>query len=246
MVKANEPIPYLLNDDMILGLMLSDGYLINHEKTTGHSAFVLGQTPKRIDFLNSVHDYFLTLGLKSSLRTTYTTIKGVKFPSILLTTSNNIVFDKLRNDWYPNGKKIIPKDLILNQKIISFWYQGDGYSRYINNGQSVEITIATDSFKKEDVDRICLQLKTRFNLNFHDWFRYKKYHTLKTYENQTTERFMNLVEPYIHPVFQYKIKHLDKFTKFKELKESGKLYKCGSSYRLALTPNIFCKSKIPN
>lgn len=246
MVKANEPIPKLLYDDIILGLILSDGHITSQKGRTGHSNLSLGQTPKRIDFLYHIKEYFLTLGLKSSIRMYHSKIKDKEYSTACLTTSNNMVFDKLREWWYGDTKKKLPSDLKLTPRMISYWFQGDGYSRYFNDGKSVEIVIATDSFKKEDVDRICLQLKTRFNLNFHDWFRYKKYHTLKTTENKTTERFMNLVEPYIHPVFQYKIKHLDKFTKFKELKESGNLYKYGDSYRIALTPNRFCKSKNPN
>lgn len=246
MPRPLEPIPKLLYDDIILGLILSDAYISNPVMNKRHSCLQLAQTPKRIDFLYSIQEYFLTLGLKSSIRISHSKIKDKEYSTAYLSTSNNIVFDKLREWWYGDTKKKLPSDLKLTPKIISYWFQGDGYSRYINDGKSVEILIATDSFSKNDVEIVCLQLKHDFNINFHVWFRYNKYYSMKCVKNDDTERFMNLVEPYIHPVFQYKIKHLDKFTKFEELKESGKLYTYGDSYRVALTPNIFCKSKIPN
>ena len=211
MVKPNEPIPKLLYDDVILGLILGDAHISDNTKSTGHSCLIISQTPKRIDFLYDVQKYFLTLGLRSSIRISHSKIKDKEYSTGYLTTSNNIVFDKLREWWYGDTKKKLPHDLKLTPKIISYWFQGDGYSRFMNDCKGIEIIIATDSFPKDDVYAVCSQLKNIFNIHFQVWFRYKKYYTIKCVRNEDTERFMNLVEPYIHPVFQYKIKHLTKY-----------------------------------
>ena len=211
MVKPNQPIPKLLYDDVVLGLILGDAWISDNTKITGHSYLTLAQTPKRIDFLYHIQEYFLTLGLKSSIRISHSKIKEKEYSTAYLTTSHNIVFDKLREWWYGDTKKKLPSDLKLTPRMIAYWFEGDGYSRFINNGKGIEIVIATDSFEKSDVNAVCLQLKNVFNIHFQVWFRYKKYYTIKCVRNTDTERFMNLVEPYIHPVFQYKIKHLTKY-----------------------------------
>jgi hypothetical protein len=55
------------------------------------------------------------------------------------------VFTELRKKWYPNGIKIVPKDIEINKTVLLHWYLGDGT---LNN--QVGVILCTDCFSKED------------------------------------------------------------------------------------------------
>jgi hypothetical protein len=60
-----------------------------------------------------------------------------------------------RKKWYPNGKKAVPKDLILSEETLLYWFLGDGSIRFQNRAKNpmsktFEIKLATDSFSKSD------------------------------------------------------------------------------------------------
>jgi hypothetical protein len=65
------------------------------------------------------------------------------------------VFKKLRNLWYPRGKKIVPEEILskIGLQAIAWWYIGDGYYR----GTHV-ITFCSECFTKEDNIRLTNQL----------------------------------------------------------------------------------------
>ena len=68
------------------------------------------------------------------------------------------IFTEIRNKWYPEGIKIIPQDLKLNNLINLVWYIGDGS---LENGKtqysrSNRIILCTDCFLLTDLENIIL------------------------------------------------------------------------------------------
>lgn len=62
---------------------------------------------------------------------------------------------EFRKRWYPNGKKIVPKDLVLSTEIVLYWFLGDGSIRFGNkskfpHSKHYEIKLATDGFSRDD------------------------------------------------------------------------------------------------
>jgi hypothetical protein len=66
---------------------------------------------------------------------------------------------RLANQWYPEGKKIIPKDLVLSPSVVKYWFYGDGCTSWTKNRfTAVQLTLCTDSFTYEE----CLFLQNLF------------------------------------------------------------------------------------
>lgn len=65
-------------------------------------------------------------------------------------------------NWYPNGKKIIPRDLILTPLICRQWYIGDGTLKYLIR-ERPSIRLCTNGFMIDDVSWLVRQLN---NLGF--------------------------------------------------------------------------------
>jgi len=123
---------------------------------------------------------------------------------------------ELRKIWYPNGYKIVPKNLKLTLKTLAWFYMGDGSSSD-KKGHSVkkyDITLATQGFKKEDTITIIQKLH---DLGFIGAYPMKRKLTLPAKgrgfaiilsRTKQVAEFMKMVEPFmIRPTFSYKIKH---------------------------------------
>jgi len=213
MVEPHLPLHHLPYDEVIQGLMLSDAYITNPKPNKGNARIEITQTPKRIEFLYHLSEYFLDVGLSCNIRQILHYNKQAKkyYVTCHLATSKNPTITEMRKIWYSDNKlKVVPKNLKLTPKILAYWMFGDGYTRYINRGNSIDIQLSTNAFIKSDVLFLQNQLK-RLNLELGLWHKYKKYWILRGTEYKMTERFMNLIEPYIIPCFQYKIKHLPRF-----------------------------------
>ena len=63
----------------------------------------------------------------------------------------------IRNRWYPNGKKKVPRDIVLVPTTLRQWYIGDGCLQH-NFARAPWIILATDSFSIYDVDWLVEQL----------------------------------------------------------------------------------------
>lgn len=218
----HDPIPILHRDEVVAGLLLGDAFISKHTKNKGNSRIGIGQSPTHIEFLYHIQKYFWDLGLESTISTTTDYNKTIKkfYDNCKLQTRKNPTITEMRYIWYPDGKKIVPKDLIMTPKILAYWFQCDGSSHWQNNGMSVDVQISTASFTEEDVRMLNKKLH-RLNLDFNIFNKAKKYWILRTASQRNNERFMNLIEPYIIPCFRYKIKHIPKFNpKLKHTVES--------------------------
>ncbi|GEN82993.1 hypothetical protein SLU01_13050 [Sporosarcina luteola] len=54
--------------------------------------------------------------------------------------------------WYPNGKKVLPKQWIqqhLDERSLAWWYQDDGHLKIVK-GIASKIYLSTDGFTKEE------------------------------------------------------------------------------------------------
>ena len=91
------------------------------------------------------------------------------------------VFTELRDKWYPNGKKIIPKDLIITPTVFLHWFLGDG-----NYNKSHGITLCTDSFSEKDV----LTLINNLNKNY----------CIESYHRKLTNRII-IPNRYVFEIF---------------------------------------------
>ena len=131
---------------MIYGELLGDGYL------TKKYHFGLTTTSKE-------HTIFLKNNLPIDLFsncTPYTYVPQNKNwkTSYQLKSRLCKFFYFMRYKWYPLGIKIIPLDIVLNPITCYHWYIGDGYF----NKRTSYITLSTDCFIKEDIDRLVSQL----------------------------------------------------------------------------------------
>jgi len=136
-------------------------------------------------------------------------------PSFRFYTITHSVFKDLRQKWYPAGKKIIPKDIVLSPQILAHWHVQDG----TNNQAKKSLILATDCFTKSDTkflqSRILVDLGLRTTLQMKHGI-YPKIN-IGAYEYQ---KAIDLISPYIDwRCFDYKVDTAK--VKLKNNKNSG-------------------------
>lgn len=144
--------------DIIIGELLGDGSITCYNENRKHDYYF------SINVVSKEHLIYLKKCLPYNLfsdNAPYFSPSKLRIRNNRILNEQNIwamkskshpVFTELRKKWYPNGIKIIPKDLQLNPTICFHWYIGDGtlVNRYTKYNPC--IFLHTDGFKEENVD----------------------------------------------------------------------------------------------
>jgi len=57
----------------------------------------------------------------------------------------------IRERWYKNNQKIVPKNLVFSPLMVLNWFLGDGSTSWTANKKQVILTLSTESFTEEEV-----------------------------------------------------------------------------------------------
>ena len=63
----------------------------------------------------------------------------------------------IHKEWYPKGKKIVPRGIVLTPLVCRQWYLGDG--SLITNNKNYRVLLCTCAFPKPDVMWLIKQLR---------------------------------------------------------------------------------------
>lgn len=150
-----------LQMDIVIGSLLGDGGLAKHLRNRPNTSFSKKQSKARLDYLqwhyNNLQPYSSTLDKVYSKEKLIGGKGGVilerqkveKYHSgYVFRTHQHPNWTTLRQQWYPNDKKIIPNNLTLNPQRIAIWYFDDG-SNWLPHRQAV---LCTQSFTLDEAD----------------------------------------------------------------------------------------------
>jgi hypothetical protein len=132
--------------EWINGELLGDGCL---QSSSIYSArFNYGS--KYPEYIQYVSDILKSFGIKQGGKITKQYYKETNCYAYLYASLRYAELFSIYKKWYPDGKKIIPRDIILTPSICKQWYIGDGSLIYREKGKSY-IELATNGFSVSDV-----------------------------------------------------------------------------------------------
>lgn len=111
------------------GVMLSDGSITPIARTAVFNIDLSGI--EHIDWLQVVKEALLSINTQACAnhpRLFKGTSKGLIFYGCILTSRTSQFIVKQRIRWYPDGKKIVPPDLVITPIVLAHWFIGDGSS----------------------------------------------------------------------------------------------------------------------
>lgn len=135
---------------------------------------------------------------------------GEWLPGVILTTRNSELNTELYHEYYPDGKKIIPEDFTLTSIFLAWFFMFDGNSSWHGDGgPSVGVHLCTEGFDLNSVtlfeEQLCkLGLNTGQKLDK----RVNKSAGIGiTVHADSTDHFMDIVDPYVVFPYRYKVKY---------------------------------------
>lgn len=151
-------------------------------------------------------------GLRKKDATVKVDKRGMKWNSTSCSTTSSAhpMFTEVRRRWYPEGKKIVPRDLKLTPRMLAWWYMDDGSVCIGHNrtgGQRRKTPLEkyrlyTNGFTQEDVEFLASLLLSEFGIES------KVYsYTMGPFIQMNKEngrKLTAIVAPYVLPQIQYK------------------------------------------
>ena len=172
--------------DIIIGSMLGDASINTH----GGMTFVA--SIKHLDYLEWKNEKLLNLGARDIGQTSR---KDERYDRVYTTCRFYLGGQHIYRNWfYPDHKKVIPPDLVLNPMIFAVWFLDDGTC--VNRSG---FSIATNAFPPEDVRRIAGDLELI-------GIRARRTKNNRIYISARSKgRVVNYVEPIICPSMLHKL-----------------------------------------
>lgn len=184
----------LNQEEVIIGCILGDGYL---RKLKGRKdAFLeINHSIKAKEYVDWKYQCLKDLVVsppKSRFQNKDKSKMAYRF-----FTKQHPLFTKLWQEFYQNGKKIIPKNFRLSPLILAIWFMDDGSKTKKN-----DVYLNCQQFDLQSQRRLLHALRllgVRARIN-----RDKKYYRIRIYK-ESLPRFVKIIKPYLHPTMRYKL-----------------------------------------
>ena len=191
---------------VLIGSILGDGSLSPLSRKQHASTIDISQNVDKLSYLKWLHKVLGTILILNPILQKKGFEKMYRFRS-----KPSKMLGDLRAKFYsnPNGKKIVPTDIQELQRdsiALAVWYMDDG-NLDNRNKYHFNSSIASYCFTFGECNILKETLKSNFGLNVSVnsiTMRGKIYPRIYI-KSESMERFINIVKPYIHPVFNYKI-----------------------------------------
>lgn len=142
------------------GLVLSDAYIKRCDKQNAsfsmnvkHKSFV-SQVVKVLPLdWGPMRHYSLPIDKRT----------GNIYTGWRIKSRSDLFLTEQRERWYPNGNKIVPRDISLSKNMVLWWYLGDGHlARKKHRPNYRRVILCTDSFTYKEIGFLMKLLRRKF------------------------------------------------------------------------------------
>ena len=185
---------------VIIGLLLSDGWLIFASKTHKNARLGFAQSGAHSEYFWFV---FLSLShfCSSYPRVRIRSFRGKETIGLEFSTRSMPCMTELHSLFYSYGVKIVPHNIfqLLTPVVLAHIIMGDG------SVKSSGLILCTDSYTVQDVVRLINVLMIKYRLDC--WLRNHTPTQPRIYISQSSmPLLLNIVSPFMHPSMLYKLK----------------------------------------
>ena len=188
------------------GLLLGDGSVIQDNDWCAHYAH--NCVLRSVVWLEKIKDDFTEFGIKSNIKKIVIPPREINNKHIAATdatylyTLNYEELKDFRQRWYPEGKKIVPRDITITPLLMANWYMGDG--SYTKN--TPRVSLATNAFTLEDIEFLSRRVSETLGIKIYirSVARRKEQYVLVVSRKDDVHKFLRYTEPYKVSCFDYK------------------------------------------
>jgi hypothetical protein len=192
--------------EIIDGMLLGDAY-INQKVGRRTASLCLAQRADRAEWLEQLQTELAAFGVKSVIdhREARVSVFGNRFINtkayLVLRTLDCAEFVNERLRWYPQGRKVVPSDLVLTPRALAHWFAGDGRG----GDRKGTLGFCTDGFALCGVEFLVLQLEKRFGVTSSIVSNYRGQPQILVGRRNEAVKIRDLISSYLPKCFQYKL-----------------------------------------
>jgi hypothetical protein len=155
---------FIFDKDVILGSLLGDAGLRKSSNTTLTVPHFYKRNKYR-DHIELIASKLYLSDWTARIKPEKRAINGKDLNYWLFTTPALSSLAGVYNDWYPNGKKVIPENIEPTPLMLHHWFLDDGssYSRKRKTRQVV-ITLSSQCFSKDNQQMLCDKVNAKWFL----------------------------------------------------------------------------------
>lgn len=197
---SNEPDEIIIH--LIKSSLLGDGCIVyGNTKTKNTASYQEIHASKYMEYVEFLRNILGDFKVKAKDR-----ISGYGSPVSWCRSKQSKSLKVLKDLWYLNGKKILPQDLSwIDDFSIAKWYMDDGSLSH-NSFQKDRACFSTNTFTREEVERLSKILMNRYNISCK--LQYSKGWTIRVNagkEGTQIDAFWKKIVPHIIPSLRYKV-----------------------------------------
>lgn len=147
--------------EFLIGTLLGDGCISKLSKGAKNHRWSCGHSDKQLDYLKWKINFLQEQDLHTGNITTYTsnnTRYKIPCTSHYTKSKSAEVFNEYRKIFYPNDKKIFPKNIVITPNVLTILYMDDGHLLKVKN-KTPKAVFNLHSFNNEDRELFCSKLK---------------------------------------------------------------------------------------
>lgn len=155
-------------DEILTGLLLGDAYLRRDVKRNANTFMSITRALKDREYNSWAASVFTNMLTNKSLSELSMFDKRTKktYHRSVFRTKSCVALNKYHELWYPDGHKIVPKNIELSSTIIAVWFCDDGC--VINRPHNkLAVRFATNGYRLDEVELLVSLLMKRYDTHFH-------------------------------------------------------------------------------
>lgn len=145
---------------IINGTLLGDSHLKKISGRAKNSRFSFKQKMQNKEYVDYIHNAMKPFSQKVICGKSKHHLTNKFYPYASMQTCCHPVFTELRNKWYSDNIKVVPKDIELNDTVLSHWVMCDG----CNCKSTKSYILCTDSFTRKENQFLASQLYKKYNI----------------------------------------------------------------------------------
>lgn len=186
--------------EILVGIILGDGHLetqnsgITYRLKVEHSI----KQKEYVDYLYQIFKEFTISPLKERTRISL----GKELKSYGFTTISSGIFRFYGQQFYHNGKKVMPKIIskMFSPKSLAMWFMDDGSYKSVHHRTYI---IHANCYTKDELELIKSVFEKKFGIKVGIHKQYSQWR-LYVY-SESAQLFKKIIEPYILPSLRYKL-----------------------------------------
>ena len=186
---------------IIIGLILGDGHLETQDRGKTYRLKV-EHSIKQKDYVDWLYDKLKNI-VASKPKLKEKKLKDGEYNSYWFTTYSLGLFRFYGQQFYPDGKKIIPRIItkLLNPLAVAVWFMDDGSFK---SNRHKTFIIHTLGYGKEDLLKVKKSFKEKFDIGVE--LHRQKGNKFRLYVfSESAGKLKRIIEPYIIPTLRYKL-----------------------------------------